>query len=264
MKKKGFTLVELLAVIVILAIIALIATPIILNVIGDAKKGAAIQSLNGYIDAAEKAIAMNQLEEDSTFPTSDASGCYELKNLDKFIKVKGTKPKLGTDAKICFKNGDVKSIDELEIDGYEMKYEDEKYYINGEEYPVEDNGNGGTSGGESSLTYYYAFGTPTTSSTTDYTTIGKNVFAALGSDDSHGVCINDRGLFCLKTNEYENSVAALKAHFGESSCTDNGSRVGCTSGAFDCNANSDGTVACLDFSTGENCYAFADGSFDCY
>ena len=33
MKKKGFTLVELLAVIVILAIIAVIATPIILGVI---------------------------------------------------------------------------------------------------------------------------------------------------------------------------------------------------------------------------------------
>ena len=32
-KNKGFTLVELLAVIVILALIALIATPIILNVI---------------------------------------------------------------------------------------------------------------------------------------------------------------------------------------------------------------------------------------
>ena len=35
---KGFTLVELLAVIVILAIIALIATPIILGVIEDARK----------------------------------------------------------------------------------------------------------------------------------------------------------------------------------------------------------------------------------
>ena len=33
MNKKGFTLVELLAVIVILAIIALIATPIVINII---------------------------------------------------------------------------------------------------------------------------------------------------------------------------------------------------------------------------------------
>ena len=49
MNKKGFTLVELLAVIVILAIIALIATPLILNVIDNAKKGAAEASANGYM-----------------------------------------------------------------------------------------------------------------------------------------------------------------------------------------------------------------------
>ena len=36
--KKEFTLIELLAVIVILAIIALIATPIILGIINDAKR----------------------------------------------------------------------------------------------------------------------------------------------------------------------------------------------------------------------------------
>ena len=41
MKKKGFTLVELLAVIVILAIIALISTPIILGVIEKTRIGAA-------------------------------------------------------------------------------------------------------------------------------------------------------------------------------------------------------------------------------
>ena len=41
LNKKGFTLIELLAVIVILAIIMLIATPIILNVVEDARQGAA-------------------------------------------------------------------------------------------------------------------------------------------------------------------------------------------------------------------------------
>ena len=75
--------------------------------------------------------------------------------------------------------------------------------------------------------YYYAFGTPTTSSTTDFTTLGKNVFARLGSDGSYGVCINDGGLFCIQTNDYDNSVAAIKEHFGESSCTDYGTAVDC-------------------------------------
>lgn len=44
MKKDGFTLVELLAVVVILAVVALIATPIILNIINDTKKSSIKQS----------------------------------------------------------------------------------------------------------------------------------------------------------------------------------------------------------------------------
>lgn len=52
---KGFTLVELLAVIVILAIIALIATPIVINVISEAQDGADARSVEGYVKAYESA-----------------------------------------------------------------------------------------------------------------------------------------------------------------------------------------------------------------
>ena len=56
MKKnnKAFTLIELLAIIVILAIIAVITIPIILNVIENSRKGAAIDSAYGYKDAISK------------------------------------------------------------------------------------------------------------------------------------------------------------------------------------------------------------------
>ena len=64
---KGFTLVELLAVIVILAIIALIATPIILGVIEDARKGAARSSALGYADALEKSIAIAMVKSDTNY-----------------------------------------------------------------------------------------------------------------------------------------------------------------------------------------------------
>ena len=111
---------------------------------------------------------------------------------------------------------------------------------------------------------YFAFGTPTTTSTTDYTTLGKNVFAGLGSDGTTGgVCINDGGLFCIKRNDYDNSVAAIKAHFGESSCTDDGSSFGCGSGNFHCDALSNGNVRCSDSASYEVCHANADGSFNC-
>ncbi|MDD3340898.1 MAG: prepilin-type N-terminal cleavage/methylation domain-containing protein [Bacilli bacterium] len=51
--RKGFTLVELLAVIVILAIIALIATPIIVGAINKAKKDAFLDTAYGVLKAGE-------------------------------------------------------------------------------------------------------------------------------------------------------------------------------------------------------------------
>ena len=115
-KKKGFTLVELLAVIVILAIIALIATPIILNVIEDAKKGASKASALGYLDAVEKQIARNLLDEDVRNDIKNrAYSVEELKNLG--VKVKGSEPSNGI---IEIKNGEVKNYI-LGIDGYAVE-----------------------------------------------------------------------------------------------------------------------------------------------
>ncbi len=51
-KKKGFTLVELLAVITILAIIGLIATPLVIKYVNEAKKDSIEESLNGIERAA--------------------------------------------------------------------------------------------------------------------------------------------------------------------------------------------------------------------
>lgn len=73
-KRNGFTLVELLAVIVILALIALIATPIILNIINDTKKSSIKQSAIGYVDAVEKTIL-----EKKTNTDVDYDGKYTIK-----------------------------------------------------------------------------------------------------------------------------------------------------------------------------------------
>ena len=108
-KNKGFTLVELLAVIVILALIALIATPIILNVINDAKKQAAKDSAYGYMDAVEKYIVSSELEDKSI-----KDGTYRVEELNKKISIKGSTPDNGN---IEIKNSSVKSYD-IGIDGY--------------------------------------------------------------------------------------------------------------------------------------------------
>lgn len=93
MKKKGFTLVELLAVIVVLAVIALIATPMILGVIDNAKKGAARNSALGYIDAVEKYMTMNRVNK-TKYTLTLTDGVYDVSELEE-IKVKGTVPSAG-------------------------------------------------------------------------------------------------------------------------------------------------------------------------
>ena len=63
MKRKGFTLVELLAVIVVLAVISIITIPMIGNVIEESKKKALEQSVNGLVEAAR----YYSIENDGTY-----------------------------------------------------------------------------------------------------------------------------------------------------------------------------------------------------
>jgi len=72
----GFTLVELLAVIIILAVIALIATPIVLNVVESSRKSAFESSIYGIIEAikletADKMIKGESLISKYNFPIEE-------------------------------------------------------------------------------------------------------------------------------------------------------------------------------------------------
>ena len=61
LNKKAFTLIELLAVIVILAIIALIATPIVIDIISDTKESSMLRSAEFYLDGVEFSVASAKL-----------------------------------------------------------------------------------------------------------------------------------------------------------------------------------------------------------
>lgn len=54
LNKKAFTLIELIAVIIILSIVSLMATAVILNVVEDSRKQAAIVSMNSYLDSVSQ------------------------------------------------------------------------------------------------------------------------------------------------------------------------------------------------------------------
>ena len=69
MKKKAFTLIELIAVLVILAILALIVTPLVMNIIRKARVSADKRSIDAYGRSVELAIA-NYLLDNGDFPTS--------------------------------------------------------------------------------------------------------------------------------------------------------------------------------------------------
>ena len=68
-KKKGFTLIEVIAVLVILSIIALIVTPIVTNIIRKAKISANKRSIDAYGRTVELATVAYMLD-DTTEPTS--------------------------------------------------------------------------------------------------------------------------------------------------------------------------------------------------
>ena len=91
MNKKGFTLIELLAIIVILAIIAVITVPIILNIIDNARKGAAKNSVIGYGKAVELAYTTYQYE-------TQLNSAYTATGKEvKSVTIDGTAVDLGID-----------------------------------------------------------------------------------------------------------------------------------------------------------------------
>ena len=68
-KKNAFTLIELIAVLVIMAIIALIVTPLVMNIIRKARISADKRSVDAYGRSIELAIA-GYLMDTGRFPTS--------------------------------------------------------------------------------------------------------------------------------------------------------------------------------------------------
>ena len=113
--KRGFTLVELLAVIVIITFVFLITMPTILNIIQNVRDKAIINSIQNFNDTFEKALVKRELGEIS-FPEEVDDNCYKVEEINKIIFMKGTIPSSGT---VCI---DIKSHQVSRIDAiYEDK-----------------------------------------------------------------------------------------------------------------------------------------------
>lgn len=95
--KKGFTLVELLAVIVILSIVAVITIPVIGGVVNTGRESALEKSTNFYIKELETKFSewvINgiPLEHES----ADGCAIFDVRKLNKVLKLEGTIPESGT------------------------------------------------------------------------------------------------------------------------------------------------------------------------
>lgn len=79
--QKGMTLVELLAVLVILGIIAAIAVPMIGNVINNSKERAVLSDAASIIAAAQLAYANDEADQDNI----DTTLTYKYDTLNKYV-----------------------------------------------------------------------------------------------------------------------------------------------------------------------------------
>ena len=146
MKRKCFTLIELLAVIVILAIIALIATPIVLDIIDDSKEASNQRSIELYKSAVEQAFADAQLN-GQAIELGYYRGSRELVNGNTKIKVNYKGKDINcliiqyTTEKLIIDKCEVGSIPKETLDEYVLKTE---YGVEIGDYVNYDPTNGGT------------------------------------------------------------------------------------------------------------------------
>lgn len=113
--KKGFTLIELIAVILILGIIALIAIPMTSNIIQDAKEGSAKVSTTNYVKEVENQIALSSMLDGGI-----QDGIYSVLELEELgVKVKNSP----TNGYVTITNGEVTNSS-LEFNGIYVAYDD--------------------------------------------------------------------------------------------------------------------------------------------
>ena len=113
MNKRGFTLVELLAVLVVLGIVAVVCYPIVTKTINSSKNDLAVEQRNRVISAAKNYVASNVVEDNSCITVEALKNSGYLESGD--IKDPSTGKNLGGGVKVTWSDTN---------NQYEYKYVD--------------------------------------------------------------------------------------------------------------------------------------------
>lgn len=119
-------------------------------------------------------------------------------------------------------------------------------------------------------TVYFAYGEPTTSSTTDYTTLNKTVFLALNNKQKSVCIIRNGRLHCFDVRNWQVEKDHLQTVFSDITCSTYSvsgvpSSVTCSASDFYCMFGSNGQVYCTDAVQNKNsCQIYADDFAKCY
>lgn len=126
-EKKGFTLVELLAVLVVLAIIAVIVSPIVVKIINDARESADERSIEAYAHSLKQVVAQWQLANKGETPPGDLKDIKDDQVREEINKLKINKTKgevVTCEHEYVLSSGKLK----LTKCSTETSKKDEKYY----------------------------------------------------------------------------------------------------------------------------------------
>ena len=255
MNKKGFTLIELLAVVVMLAIIALIAFPIINGVVEKARKNSVKASAQGYFEALEKQVVLDDLKSDDEKVLKNIKSTKKVVvgTDDKDLKIKGNKPTSGNvlfndkyqvnSAELTFKYGN-------KI--YKVKYANNKFLIsNGEPLTITFDSNGGSTVESIKIKEGSEIGILPTPTKTNYLFFGwyydKELTHSVSSTD---IITENQKLYAKWTKEFQNIEGKYYSYEGKEFIGTGVDRVITTSDIVDSATSSDAEKISIKYCTG--------------
>ena len=212
-KEKGFTLIELIAVLVIMAIIALIVTPLVINIIRKARVSADKRSIDAYGRSIELAIA-GYLLDNGKFPTEVSQLTIEYSG----NKVECETTQINTDSSVYLAGCTVAG---RSVEGYTYGKEetvsykaysigDQVTYNNVDYYVLKDSG-----AKESTVTLLKA---------TPLTVDEVNQYGGVGTENNHVNMYNclENDTSCYRTAYNHNGYGDM-AYYTSENCGFNGS-----------------------------------------